>query len=183
MLKKFFAFISIGIFCLILAIISLYLLFSYNTGLVLLYTPYMILAVSFIGVLIWSVWYKDLFEKILIYVTYTCSLFAFVILIPLAVERSLSSFIYFYTVEQGYFDKRFVSNEYMSDFLDKRLIDGVKGKFLRQEGDLYYPTFKTKVFYNILNPFGILTGTLKNYEVFKDEIQQGQNNNNEGEFE
>ena len=175
-MKKLFCFLLTGFLCLTLLIISLYFLFKYSTGLVLLYTPYLILLVSFLGVCIYSVWYHDFFEKFLIYITYVSALFLFVILIPIVIERSLSSFIYFYSVEEGSFDQTFISCNYMDKFTHKRFEDGVKGGFLKENNQVYYPTTKAKIFYHVLYPLGFITGTLGNYEAFKAEIIPKQNN-------
>lgn len=171
MFKKLLYLILGWIVALSVTLIGLTWLFKHSSGLVLLYTPYLVMFASFVGIAVWLIKFREKFEIFLVYITYITSLFSFVILLPLAAERSLSSFIYFYTVEKGSFHYHTLSKEYLNDFVKKRLDDGIKGGFLIKKDKKYLPTTKTKIFYNLLYPLGEMTGTLENYKKFKSTCE------------
>ena len=60
----------------------------------------------------------------------------------------------------------------MEQFYQRRLEDGTNGGFLIKEDNLYKPTLRAKIYYNLMYPIGIATNSLKNYQIFKTEIQQ-----------
>ena len=110
--------------------LTLYGLFYITPDEVLFYTPYVILLDTLIFIYFWLIKYKDKFEAFLIYCCFACMNFSFIFLAPYAVDRSLSTFIFFNAVENNGFNENSVSAKYMNDFYTRRLKDGVNGNFL-----------------------------------------------------
>ena len=144
--------------------------FTNGSGFVLLYTPLFIAITSLIGAISYYSKLKNLFETFIVYISYVGVGFAFIFLAPFAVDRSLSTFIFFYAVEHQAYPSHQISNEYMHHFFEKRLDDGVKGGFLIKENNLYKPTARAKFYYTLLHPLGSATNMLDNYNTFKNEI-------------
>ena len=157
----------IFILCLLFMIVFLYMAFSVGSGLVLLYVPYAIAIIALLGMIYWFYRYRDWFETILVYITLCASLLSFLIMAPIVVERSLSCFVYFSAVEDGFTSPEGISDDFIKSFVQKRFDDGVKGGFLRYQAGTYVPTFRAKLFYTLYYPLGILTHTLDNYKNFK----------------
>lgn len=171
-LSKFLWFIAGGLFCLALAVAAVALLFRTSTDFVLMYIHYIAAGAAFFCAAVWYKHYKNAFETLLVFITYACAVFSFVILAPLATERSLSTFIIFYTVENNAYPAVEPSETYMRSFYQKRLTDLQNGGFIRKTENQYTPTLKAKIFYTLLYPLGRQTGALDNYEKFKTEISQ-----------
>ncbi len=171
-MRKVFWFCLGGVIYLALVIALMFIFYKYGSGFLLLYMPVFIFGSSLVGVLIWWNKFRDIFDSILIYITYVCFGFAFVFLVPFAVERSLSTFILFYAVQNNYFPELKISQEYKDAFFEKRVDDAIKGNFLSKDEDGYKPTMRTKVYYNILYPLGKATNMLGNYEKFEQEVNQ-----------
>lgn len=153
-----------------LLISCLYALYTNGSKLVLLYTPLLIFLVASLGCYIWHKKYADVFESFLVYISYVCAGFAFIFLAPIAIERSLSLFVFFYAVENDGYPASSVSDSYKELFFEKRLKDGVDGGFLTIQGNSYKPTIKAKTFYAILYPLGYATNALQNYHAFIAEV-------------
>ena len=170
--KKLLWFCLGGVVYLSLLLSLLYLFFRYGAGLLLFYMPLFIFASAFIGVLVWFYKFYDKFEAFLVYVSYVCFGFSFVFLVPFAVERSLSTFILFYAAQHDGIPQIELSQNYKNIFFKKRFDDALKGNFLVQEGDVYKPTFRTKLYYGLLYPLGKVTDMLGNYELFEKEIDE-----------
>ena len=98
--------------------------------------------------------------------------FSFVFLAPYAVDRSLSTFIFFYAVENGSFPENSVSLDYMNKFYTRRLNDGLLGNFLEKREEFYYPTWRTKLYYFIMHPIGLATNSTYNYQMFVKEVHK-----------
>lgn len=168
--KKICFFVLCGVVYLLTLITALCIFFTNSSGFVLLYTPIFILCSAALGSFIWHKKYADAFETLLVYISYSSIGFAFIFLAPFAVDRSLSTFIFFYAVEHGYYPANAVSSQYKDAFFQKRLEDGINGKFLIYENNIYKPTYRAKLYYSILFPLGIATNTLNNYKIFTAEI-------------
>ena len=97
--------------------------------------------------------------------------FSYLIMAPLAIDRSLSTFIFFYTVQNGSIQEDKISQKYIDDFVKKRFDDAVKGNFLKKEGEMYTPQFRAKLYYYIMYPLGNITNTLDNYKYFEKDIK------------
>ena len=150
----------------------LYLAFTHETGLVLLYLPFGIGFISLLGPFFWFYRYRNGFESFLVYVTLFASLFTFLIMAPFVVERSLSCFIYFQAVEEGSVSPEGISHDFITPYIQKRFDDGAKGGFLTKQGNTYLPTNRAKLFYAIYYPLGLLTNTLNNYHHFKENYKK-----------
>ena len=175
LLNKLYWVIICGLIYVVLIIAFMGVFFTYGSGLLLLYMPLFIFSASLIGVYIWWLKFKDLFCSILLYLTYVGFGFAFVFLVPFAVERSMSTFVFFYAAQNGSIPELNLSQEYKDYFFKKRIEDGVKGNFLVKEGNVYKPTLRTKIYYHLLYPFGVATNMLNNYETFVKEIDKTKN--------
>lgn len=160
-----------GIIYLGILILSIRIVSLYGSGLVLLYIPWLVMLSSVIGLAFWLIRYRSLFETLLVFLTYLSFGFAFIVMAPIAIDRSLSSFIFFYAVEHNGFPKVELSRDYKDDFFRKRIIDAHKGYFLVLEDNLYVPTFRAKMYYNLFYPLGKMTNMLGNYEQFVKEVE------------
>lgn len=159
-----------GVIYVSLILLFMYIFFTYGSGMLLLYMPFFIFVTSFIGVLVWWYKFRDLFCSILLWLTYVGFGFAFIFLAPFAVERSMSTFIFFYAVQNDGIKELNLSKEYKDHFFEKRIEDGVKGHFLTKEGNTYKPTLRAKLYYHLLYPVGVVTNMLSNYEAFATEV-------------
>ena len=160
-----------GIASFIVLIGLVYVVAGHSSGLLLLWIPFLVLISSLIGGGIWFFHYKDKFETILVWLTYLFFGFSFIIMAPIAIDRSLSTFIFFYTVEHQEFSKDKISKEYIDDFINKRFEDALRGGFLIQENEKYKPNYRAKIYYYIFYPLGMVTNTLGNYKKFEARIE------------
>jgi len=168
--KKLGLFLFCGLLYLAILCASLWILYSYTPKNVIFYTPYAIFSGALISVAIWYIFQKDLFETVLVYCCYVTAGFAFIFLAPYAVDRSLSTFIFFYAVEHEGFPADKVSAQYMQDFYERRLSDSLTGNFLEQDGSTYRPKARARIYYHIMYPIGKMTNSLKNYQAFVKEV-------------
>lgn len=171
-LKKFSLFFLCGLLYIAILCASLWGLYAYTPKTVLFYTPYAIILGAMVATGIWYIWQKDLFETIIIYCCYVTAGFSFVFLAPYAVDRSLSTFIFFYAVEHNGFPADKISDEYMRQFYNRRLSDSTLGNFLEKDGDIYRPKWRAKAYYHMMYPIGIITNSLKNYQEFVKEVEK-----------
>ena len=155
---------------LIVLIGSVYFCSAHGSGLLLLWIPFLVIISSLVGLCIWLCRYRKLFEATLVWFVYVFFGFGFIVMAPIAIDRSLSTFIFFYAVEHGKFQRNKLSDSYKEEFFEKRFDDALKGKFLVQKGDVYKPVFRAKLYYNIFYPLGKITNTLGNYKKFEKEI-------------
>jgi hypothetical protein len=176
---KIFAFILYSIFNIIALCLGLYILFCYIPDKVLFITPYLILLNTLLFSIFWHIWKNELFETFLIFCCFACMNFSFVFLAPYAVDRSLSTFIFFYSIQHNGFPENSISDKYMTDFYIRRLNDGVNGNFLIKKDSKYYPTLRTKMYYNLMYPIGLATNSLENYNKFSNEVNKNIGDNNE----
>ncbi len=89
--------------------------------------------------------------------------------ITIILDRSLSGFIYFYTVENKSISMDIYNESYFRPFVERRFEDGQQLGFLECDSKTRTctPTLKNKFIYYVTYPIGKLTGTLKNYDRFK----------------
>ena len=72
-------------------------------------------------------------------------------------------------MENGEINADMVFDEaYFKPYIKRRFIEGEKIGFLSYSGDnIYKPTKKTKIIYQLLYPLGKSSHTLNNYQIFK----------------
>ena len=85
---------------------------------------------------------------------------------PVTLDRSLSSFIYFYSVENGQITRNIYDENYFSTYIQRRFEDGEKIGFLECDEHYCRPTLRTKFVYYVLYPCGIASKTLNEYYKF-----------------
>lgn len=175
LLNKLYWVIICGLIYLALILVFMCIFFTYGSGMLLLYMPLFIFSTSLIGVFVWWSKFKDLFCSILLYLAYVGFGFAFIFLAPFAVERSMSTFIFFYAVQNDSIPELNLSQEYKNHFFKKRIEDGIQGHFLIKEDNVYKPTLRAKVYYHLLYPLGVVTNMLDNYEAFAKEVDKTKN--------
>ena len=165
---KFFYFL----FCLIISTLIV-ILICFIEGKVsdtdLLFNYIMTISIfsSFIAICVWSIKYKSLFEKLIIFF---CILFFNMLVIyigPLTTNRSLSTFVYFYAVEKNEVNKNLYDESYYKDFVYRRYLDGDKMGFLTCDESKCKPNIRTKIFYYILYPLSKITASDKHYKEFR----------------
>ena len=149
--------------------------FLWSSGIVLLCIPWLVVLSSVVGLGVWLIKYRYLFEALLVFFTYFGVGFAFIVMAPIAVDRSLSSFIFFYAVEHESFPQVELSSDYKTIFFQKRFDDAMKGNFLVKENDVYKPTFRAKLYYGLFYPLGMITNSLENYHAFAKEVDAVKN--------
>ena len=149
-----------------------YITFQNNTGLLMFKMLGWLFIISTFPFIFWCKKYKNVFESFLVSMTCFSVVFSFIMFAPCVVERSLSTFIFFYAAETGKITKESISSQYISTFISKRFNDGVESSFLTYENEIYHPTFKTKLFYWIYYPLGKITNTLTNYNTFKNQLKK-----------
>jgi len=174
-MKKFYTFLFLIIFSTILTLPLIYFYKSFSNG-VLFFSAFSIAFLSsFVAFFIWRKFYKEFFESFLVFCTLFTSSIIFVYFIPVSLDRSLSSFIYFYSVENEKITKQIHNQEYFENYIQRRFEDGEKIGFLKCDKNNCYPTFKTKLAYYILYPLGRFSNTTKEYENFKNMVEKTKN--------
>ena len=83
-------------------------------------------------------------------------------------DRSLSSFIYFYSIENKKITTDIFKPEYIEPYVQRRFLDGEKLGFLKCSDNICKPTLKTKITYYLLLPVAKITRTDKEYKKFKN---------------
>ena len=121
-----------------------------------------------IGLGVWIIANKNFFENFLIFLVFSMFNTLFIYFGPVTLDRSLSSFIYFYSVQNGSVSRNIFKSEYFEPYVQRRFSDGDKIGYLKCDETCCYPTFKTKLTYRILYPLGKLSNTLNDYKEFKD---------------
>lgn len=115
----------------------------------------------------------NFYEHILITTNMILFNMLFIYIGPLTVNRSLSTFVYFYAVENKKVPQNIYNESFFKDFAARRIKDGHNFGFLECKNDEYcYPNLKTKVFYNILYPIGKITQSETKYIEFKNSLEQ-----------
>ena len=160
-------------FCLLL-LFSIFLMFPvtyiYKTffGGVLFFSAFAIAFFSaFLAFLVWLKFYKEKFEGFLVFMALFFVSVIFIYFAPVTLDRSLSSFIYFYAVENGEIKKDIYDEKYFSKYIERRFTDGDKIGFLNCSDEICKPTIKTKIVYYLLYPCGKFSNTMDEYEKFK----------------
>ncbi len=135
---------------------------------VLFFSAFFIAIVS--SVAGWGLWYiknKNLFENFLVVFTYILFNILFIYFGPVTMDRSLSSFIYFYSVERGEIPVEIFNDEYFRPYVKRRFEDGEKIGYLNCQDRVCKPKLKTRITYYVLYPLGRITNTLTAYDEFK----------------
>lgn len=160
--------------CLIITtaiMLSVIFIYTKFTNGVLFFSAFLIAILSsIIGVLLWVLNNKNFFENFLVLMTFSMFNILFVYFGPVTLDRSLSSFIYIYSAENGKITKNIYDENYFNKYILRRFEDGEKIGYLKCDNNYCYPTIKTKITYFILFPLGKISGTLKNYDEFSAVI-------------
>ena len=90
---------------------------------------------------------------------------------PVFIDRSLSLFIYFYSVGNGTVKRDTLNEQYYKKFFDRRIQDAENMHFISCDKNICTPKIKAKIAYYILFPIGKITNSLKNYNDFKKNIK------------
>lgn len=149
-----------------------YIYTTYKQG-VLFFSAFIIaFCCSFIGFFIWRKYYKEKFENFLVFCTYFLISSIFIYFGPVTLDRSLSAFIYFYSVENTEINTDIFEKKYFDKYIQRRFDDGEKIGFLKCEKNICKPTLKTKLVYYSLYPCGKLSKTLTEYDKFKAMLEE-----------
>lgn len=173
-MKEFLKKFSYFILCLLIGILTIIAAFNIliKQGDVVYFKVY---PIAILGTIIasigWIIKYKDLFENFIVSFAYLCFFCFFLFIGPATLERSLSVFIYFYSVQNGSIKQNYYDETFFQNFVTRRYDDGQKIGFLKCNSDgLCKPTLKTKILYRIFYPYGKLTKCLYYYDEFKKSI-------------
>ena len=139
----------------------------FDTDYLLNYTLIIAIICSVLAVCVWTIKYKDNFEKFLVFISILFFNMLLIYIGPLTVNRSLSTFIYFYSVENGSVKKDLYKEAYYKDFVARRYTDGQIFGFLSCDEAVCKPNIRTKMFYYVLSPIGKITASDKHYKEFK----------------
>lgn len=122
---------------------------------------------SIIGFLLWIKCNKDIFENFTVFLSqlFICIFVAYIG--PTTIDRSLSSFMFFYSVENGYISKNIKDEKYIDNYLKRRYSDAEKIGYFKCDAQNCYPTLRTKITYFLFYPMGKISSTLDNYYEFK----------------
>ena len=159
----------------LLSIFSTYLTVSIISNIidkVLFFSAFLIAAiVALIFSVIWQWKSKNLFESFLIFVSMAVISINAISLSPVFVDRSLSVYVYLYSVENKTVPKNiYINNGYYENFVNRRVTDAEEMGFLKCDQDTCKPTIKAKIWYAILVPIAKSTNAFSNYEKFKKAI-------------
>lgn len=170
--NKFLIFIGGLILSLILMLPITYIYQLKNDN-VLFFSGFTIaITASILGFCVWIKYFKEPFETVLVLLIYILFNTIFIYFGPVTLDRSLSSFIYFYSVENKEISSEIFNEEYFKPYIKRRFKDGEIFGFLKCENDICHPTLKTKITYYTLYPLGKITGTLKEYKNFERIIKK-----------
>ena len=169
-LKKFAIFFLGICFSLFLTLAITYFFQRQNNG-VLFFSAFNIAIIS--GILSSTIYlaiYRDKFTYFTILLSYILFNALFIYLGPVSLDRSLSSFIYFYSVENGKIRQDIFDEKYFRPYIQRRFDDGVKIGYLKCDNEICYPTAKTKMTYKLLHPLSKFSGVIHNYNDFKNHF-------------
>ena len=121
------------------------------------------------GFIIFRAKYKDNFERFLVLFSYILINILFTYYIAVIIDRSLSAFMYFYSVENKSISTDIYDESYFKEYINRRYEEGKKIGYLICDYDKKEckPTIKTRLTYMVMYPIGKLTGTLGHYDDFK----------------
>lgn len=167
--KKLFYYILSLFFSLIFLFLITYIFNVLDRNSVLYFNSikFAILA-SVLGFLLWLKKFpNNIFEQITVYVSqlFICLFVAYIG--PMTLDRSLSSFMIFYSVQNGSISKDIKDEIYFDDFIKRRYNDAIKIGYFNCDEKICFPTYKAKLTYYLFYPTGILTHSLGNYYNFK----------------
>ena len=108
----------------------------------------------------------------MVFCTYFLISSIFIYFGPVTLDRSLSAFIYFYSVENKEINTDIFDAEYFDKYIQRRFDDGEKIGFLKCYNSICKPTIKTKIVYYTLYPCGKLSKTLTEYDKFKSMLEK-----------
>ena len=158
----------------LLAIFATYLavsVISHTINKVLFFSAFLIaVTVSAILASIWQIKHKNLFESLLCFISLSLICINAISLSPLYVDRSLSVFVYLYSVENKTIPKDIFNEQYYKKYANRRIQEAEKMYFLKCDENACAPTIKSKIAYFILVPVAKITNSFANYKEFKDAI-------------
>ena len=124
------------------------------------------------GVLLYRRRYTDVFETILVFISYAASLALFIYMGPVTLDRSLSSFVFIYAAQEGSIPADIYTETYFRTFVERRFKDGEKMNFLNCDNKgLCTPTWKSKLTYQVLFPLAQFTKTDSSYLQFRNFVK------------
>ena len=124
------------------------------------------------GTLLYRRKYKDIFETILVFISYAASLALIIYMGPVTLDRSLSSFIFIYAAQEGSIPADIYDETYFRPFAERRFKDGEKMNFLNRDNNGFCtPTWKSKLTYRVLYPLAHFTQTDDSYQQFRSFVK------------
>ena len=170
-LKKF-AIFFVGIFVSIFLTLAITHFFQKQNAGVLFFSAFGIAAFSGgLSSIIYLIIDRDKFTYFTVILSYILFNILFIYLGPVSLDRSLSSFIYFYSVENGKISRDIFNEEYFRPYIQRRFDDGVKIGYLKCDDENCYPTVKTKLTYKFLLPISNFSGVIYNYRDFEKHFK------------
>ena len=170
MIKKFSIYFISFLFVLCLMLFCTYLYVYFEKG-VLFFDAFVIAFLcSLVGFFIYRKFYKEGFEGFLVFCTYFFLSSMFVYLGPVTLDRSLSSFIFMYSVEKGEITTDIFDKDYFYTYIQRRFEDGEKIGFITCKDNICKPTIKSKLLFNTLYPIGKVSKKLDNYDEYREML-------------
>ena len=128
---------------------------------------------SVFGFSIWKIFNKgNFFEDFVVYLSELFICLFMVYIGPTTVDRSLSSFMIFYSVENKKLPNAIKNEKYINDYFERRYKDGINIGYFKCDKDFCYPTKKAQIIYYAFYPIGKVTKTLENYYDFKKMMNE-----------
>lgn len=127
-----------------------------------------------LGTLLYRKKHKDIFETILVFISYAASMTLFIYMGPVTLDRSLSSFVFIYAAQEKQIPADVYNETYFRPFVERRFSDGEKMNFLICHPDGFCtPTWKAKLTYHLLFPLARFTHTDASYQQFRNFVKRG----------
>ena len=170
--NKIILYLCAGFLSLIALLIITYIFTIFDKG-VLFFSAFFIAIISgLIGGIAFSYKEKDFFTNIIVTVSFILFGILFIYLGPISQTRSLSYFIYFYSVENGKISKKIYNDNYFRPYVQRRFTEGEYLGFLKCDKEKCTPTTKAKLAYYTLFPLYKISHGIPYYNEFKNSVKQ-----------
>lgn len=166
-LKKFITYFAGIMVSLFILLTVTHIFVKQDSGVFFFSAFYIAIISGFLGSLIYLITDRDRFTYFVTLVSYVSFNALFIYLGPVSLDRSLSSFIYFYSVERGEISRNIFGEEYFKPYIERRFQDGIKIGYLKCDDKICRPTQKTKLTYKFLYPISKFSNVINNYNDFK----------------